>query len=517
MRHLVEAEAEKGEQLKNFVFIIDEIMTIDEAHHDEKILKVCLSALNKALLNINFTGVGNDNIQVALVISSLNPSSTGLTESGCRNVSVLKLDENLDSAEIVNKWWLWGSKVKSLSPMDAFRLDLVARSISNMPRVVEIAGHEIHQILKKIDVPPDGILQQNIFDASAINSIFKEILKGLMVRYAISINVNLNYCSDQLFALVFQKDVSIKDNVVKQLLRKSVFTNSFDIITSERDFIADGSPIMLAFLSKFGSQDSKKIFDQLNPLHCFYQLYVDVVNTILLSNVKGDPLEALLISWLQCRIAIAVKKGMKSIDMESLLGEKINVSIQLPTENNYILRHSSDVTSDDDLLQLLPKISDCVEVYAEKFNKQIVLSTVKPFIMHESIEGQNYDFMFAAMIDGEEKKAFVVFGDLKSADVSPTKRSSSKTLDFSQFEYVLKVAAHFKKLKKQKVKLSVAAKAMAEGNFVFVYITTYTNVSFGVEKYGKYMKNLVIMNEVSTQKIARNLLGFLLCSKSSSC
>jgi hypothetical protein len=111
--------------------------------------------------------------------------------------------------------------------------------------------------------------------------------------------------------------------MVKQLLRKSVFTNSFDIITSERDFIPDGSPVMLAFLSKFGPQDSKKKFNSLNPLHCFYQLYVDVVNTIV-SNVKGDPLEALLISWLQCRIAVAVKKGMKSIDMESLLGEKIN-------------------------------------------------------------------------------------------------------------------------------------------------------------------------------------------------
>jgi hypothetical protein len=87
---------------------------------------------------------------------------------------------------------------------------------------------------------------------------------------------------------------------------------------------------------------------------------VDVVNTIL-SNVKGDPLEALLISWLQCRIAVAVKKGMKSIDMESFLGEEINVSIQLPTKHNYIVRRSSDVTSDDDLLQLLPKISDGVE------------------------------------------------------------------------------------------------------------------------------------------------------------
>jgi hypothetical protein len=128
-----------------------------------------------------------------------------------------------------------------------------------MPRVVEIAGLEIHQILKKVEVPPDGILQQNIFDASAINSIFKEILKGLMDRYAISINVNLNYCSDQLFALVFQKDVSIKDNMVKQLLRKSVFTNSFDIITSERDFIPDGSPIMLAFLSKFDHSKKNSI------------------------------------------------------------------------------------------------------------------------------------------------------------------------------------------------------------------------------------------------------------------
>jgi hypothetical protein len=49
MRQLEEAEAEKGEQLKNFVFIIDEIMTIDEAHHNEKVLAVGLSALNKAI------------------------------------------------------------------------------------------------------------------------------------------------------------------------------------------------------------------------------------------------------------------------------------------------------------------------------------------------------------------------------------------------------------------------------------------------------------------------------------
>jgi hypothetical protein len=167
--------------------------------------------------------------------------------------------------------------------------------------------------------------------------------------------------------------------------------------------------------------------------------------------------------------------------MESLLGKKINVSIQLPTENDYIVRRSPGVTSDDDLL---PKISDGVEVYAEKFNEQIDLSTVKPFIMHESIKGQNYDFMFAAMIDGEEDKAFVVFGDLKSADVSPTKRISLKTLDFSQFERVLEVAEHFKKLKEKKMELSVAATAMADGNFVFVYLTTYANVFFNTKNMG---------------------------------
>jgi hypothetical protein len=37
---------------------------------------------------------------------------------------------------------------------------------------------------------------------------------------------------------------------------------------------------------------------------------------------------------------------------------------------------------------------------------------------------------------------------------------------------------------------------MAEGNFVFVYLTTYANISFNTKKYGKYMKNLVIMEFV---------------------
>jgi hypothetical protein len=77
---------------------------------------------------------------------------------------------------------------------------------------------------------------------------------------------------------------------------------------------------------------------------------------------------------------------------------------------------------------LLPKISDGVEVYANRFKEEIYLSAKYPFIMQESIQCQNYDFMFAALIDGQaKKKAFIVFGDLKSANnISPTTKLSSK-------------------------------------------------------------------------------------------
>jgi peroxiredoxin family protein len=66
---------------------------------------------------------------------------------------------------------------------------------------------------------------------------------------------------------------------------------------------------------------------------------------------------------------------------------------------------------------------------------------------------------------------------------------------------VLEVAEHFKKLKEKKMKLSAAATAMAEGNFVFVYLTTYANVFFDIEKYENNNKNLVIMNKTSTQTL----------------
>jgi hypothetical protein len=55
-------------------------------------------------------------------------------------------------------------------------------------------------------------------------------------------------------------------------------------------------------------------------------------------------------------------------------------------------------------------------------------------------------------------------------------------------------------MKEKKMKLSVAAKAMAEGNFIFVYFTTYPIVSGVPMKYCKN-KNLVIISESSTKEM----------------
>ena len=512
----VKAGSGGKERLEKFVILVDEVMVFDDrlsrsngyGHGTYTIsdFKNALAAIQEAVLDLEFTGTDGGPIKTALVISSLNALAIGVTDSG-RSIQPLLIAENLDSSEIVSSWWLPGVKVpkkafpltvKNLSSLDLFRLDLVAKSINSMPRMVESALPAIQNIFDNavnLGIPLDGTV--NLIDAEAIEAIYKELLDALKSCYPASFfDSEASY--NQLYALVYGDAIELGLSGTETMIKKSVLTNSMRAFDKESKIIPQASVIMMAHQARFGWGGTT--LDLFDFLHCFYQLFHNFVDTIKLSNAKGDtPLEmrAVTTSWMQCRLAAAVNKKLTSIDLRTLLGVPLagfdRINILLPSYEKYFVSKTSSSALSN---QNAPTIFQ----YARKLNEETkkLIQLWSPFVMHESVDGQKYDFMLACVMDVNiSNNGFVVFTSSKSADISPDSINSTKTFKYSQFEWVLKVAKKLTDMKTRGGVMSPAAEALVQGNFVFIYITTFPDVNV-LPRY-KNNKNIVIMREAEAK------------------
>lgn len=329
---------------------------------------------------------------------------------------------------------------------------------------------------------------------------------------------------DVLYALVFGKKVPLNDKGMK-MLRKSIITNALrDAVVPNPVVTPRGSLLMLAYLSgrrlDMIDKDVKYPTAQelLNPFYCFFMLLRSTLS-MLVRGQEGDSLELITEWWLKCRFAAAaevalradIRKPVRLDEFFPFLSSEFGALpfVVVPTSAQYFIGKNSTGRS-------LPVISKkprrkLMTDVVKDFNRATLAVDTLSSAYFESPEGQGFDHFISLSIvePGEIPKAgcpvFVTVIDNKSAAVvsSPVQATltATKKLDCSQFDRFLELVDKLKQLGKN-TELSRISRALLEGRFSYVYLTTYPCVVPDGPNEKKYLQhpNLVISNAESSQR-----------------
>lgn len=488
----------------NVVFIVDEIMavydkTIMGSSSGDKVkisFTDAISIMHKAVLNERFTSTTHSVSQInsTLVISSLDVSATQVTDSE-RIIDTLPYDEELDPVKIVNDWWVPGVE---LSSVDRFRLELISQTALTQPRVLsfmaEFVRKHVSELLQGSDISP-------AVSANFIQGIFSAAFK---LGYNVDVR-DVNY--KVLYALVFGKSIKLT-NAGMKMLRRSIITNALPSGCIPNPMVVPrGSFIMLAYLSGRSLNLMNKTppqVDLLNPFDCFFMLLRSTM-LVLSGMAEGASLESITEWWLKCRLAVAHASGRKSINLKELFPMLKGISlpqVAVPTSTRYYIRDTkSEETVSLPNISVQPNVT--ITQIAHKFNSALDLDfdDERFCFSFESPAGQGFDH-FVAMLTAVSSKSptkdsqvFVTVIDNKSAMVKPDKKSKGKKLNYSQFERFLELVEELRKLNQEgELELSSISRALVEGRYRFVYLTTYPNLF-------NYLKhpNLLISDEESSK------------------
>lgn len=514
---------ELGVHLSNFPVFIDEIMTIHDNFQEMKVpfvdlrFKTAVSILSKMFLNERFHRADTEaKVNTCLSISSLDASATGKTGSR-RQIRILLVPERLDAYEIVRQWWT--VDVESLNRVDLFRLMLVAETVNTQPRIVSFVSDFIKTRTRPILLPFPSEEAVPFVDGVFIMDLYKHVFGSLVEWYLLN---TFDASPSKLMSLVFGDCVQL-DEESATMIRRSIFTNSLESTQPRATFHPVGSLLMLAAAFDRKSQiGATETVDLLDPYYCFYMLLERTIAVIEGARVKeGDTLEVLMEWWLKCRIAAAVGTGAKSIILKRLLpgidgSPEGDLEVPLPQVKTYSFRPEWPILTSGNLTK-----------FAMSFNSTKRLRANNPFVMYESKTNQGFDHLISFLLPGptqspEKKKAFLVFLDEKSSAVRAHDESSQnaaaihspspKVLDCKQFERIKALASELRALRDEnKIILSLESQALVDGDFKFIYVTTYADVTLESED-----SRVHVSNEADTKSFFGFMWPFLRASHSPS-
>lgn len=535
----------------NIVFLIDEVMAAYslalKLQPDVIVLanfKAALSTLNKAMLNERFvSGInGSGTINVALVMSSLDVSATGVTDSS-RGIYVLPYAEKLNSTEIVEEWWTRHIPYVNITGRsDYFRLKLISETASSLPRILSTIASFVKSRMQSVDSL--SAVDTPFVDSVFFQDLFIYVFTLLKARYFVEAE-NCDFVA--IFGLVYQKPVLVNDKV-RWMLQKSILTNIAPISPDPVVYIKlpSASLVTLAFLSGFeldlNRMNYPEGFDLLNPFHCFFMVLQRTLQAIDSKHNEGDSLESLFEWWLKCRIASARSAGKDSISLSDLLPISKSIrrflptTVHLPEDDSYFLKKSSK--------RVLPNISGILNMnrtqifkLARKVNSVLQLEADENCLVLESPRGQSFDLMVVcrnAESGNSSIPISVHFFEFKSGEVIPQSTSSPKTrkstkISCVQFKRILVLIGALKELTSSSpssvganalgkevndFKLSNICEALINGNYCFNFFSTYAEVQAKAAEYSTH-PNLVISDAASAEKYFGMLWPVVQASRSS--
>ena len=268
------------------VALLDESRKMDETVDSSDLAAFARMAfLNKPIV---------PGLSAALVISDLGFLSKALKSLSSRGVAVLELPSRLSPVRVVDEWWGRDVPARVLTAESHLVLELVAASMNNMPRALEMADDFLRSD-KNVARPVDKAL---------VRDLYENVFTKASERYQPT-----EPSKEILGAMMYREAVPLDDKILNAFSR-SVVTNPLINFVPGSTMVPDASLVLLGALSRDpdASHAVKLIGNGIDS----------VIDIIPNARRLGDVLEEAGLQALRCRLVLAPE--MEDMTLARLCG-----------------------------------------------------------------------------------------------------------------------------------------------------------------------------------------------------
>eukprot|EP01042_Synura_sphagnicola_P036363 gene36363-biopygen3449 len=292
-----------------FILLADEVVKmeyiISKKFSDiEDITSVLRGALLDELImvrppNSTVQSVEDSVLKVALALSSLETSPIGESLSA-RPVEPIILPAELDYKEVVSKIWAPSINTKrvanqeqKVSREELFRLELVAVTMNNIPRLVQFAN--------------EYFLNNECSDVNS--TLVHNLLGDLNSRIA----DNRPFpTSSVLRSIIFNTEIALSDPGLKKAIAYIMITNSVTVFDEKLSLSSLQTSIFMLnkAVSNTKSEIAKSVHEGLTNI-------LESLKNVSEGNL-GRILEVLVYNWLKIRLDVAAATFAESVSLETI-------------------------------------------------------------------------------------------------------------------------------------------------------------------------------------------------------
>ena len=360
-------------------------------------------------------------LSAALVFSDLGYLSDDLESPSGRAVRVLALPARLSPSRVVSEWWGRDATGRVLTDETRNMLELVAASLNNMPRALEIAD----EFLRSKDGP---------VNSSLLIDLYEHVFTSAQDRYSPSppsIRV--------LSAMFFREPIPLDDTLFDAISR-SVVTNPITKITSSSTIVPEASLVLLKVLST--DSDASPFVKMIG------EGIGSVINTLTPDpdtnkpRPMGDVLEEAGLQALRSRLVLAPDMddmtlarlcgvgGQALRDGPSVALQKADFENQVNVATAAVMFAPLKPALYDGAVDRLSACSQGTQANALAFLAELdalVVDKSRPVRLIRSAESESWDMCVKARDPATGRAFLVFFDDKSSAEFKETQESIKAT------------------------------------------------------------------------------------------
>lgn len=415
----------RAQQTPQTVAISTVVVLLDESRKMNEFVNLSdLGSLARAALLDQAIVPG---LNTALVFSDLGFRGVDLKFTSGRAVRMLELPARLSPSRVVSEWWGRDATGRVLTDETRNMLELVAASLSNMPRALEIADEFLRR---------DNNACRPV-NSSLLIDLYKHVFTSAQDRYLpgpLSIEV--------LSAMFFREPVPL-DEALFDAISRSVVTNPITEIAPKSEIVPEASLVLLKVLSQKPTASSfvKIVGEGIGS----------VINTLTPDPVTnkprpmGDVLEEAGLQALRSRIALAFDVdnmtlarlcgvgGQALRDGPSVALQKADFENQVNVATAAVMFAPLKPALYDGTVNRLSACSQGTQANAPAFLAELdalVVDKSRPVRLIRSAESDSWDMCLKAR-DPAKGGAFLVFFDDKSSAEFKVAQESIKATKFA--------------------------------------------------------------------------------------
>jgi len=291
IRCIVRQQRDNSVGVDKFVLLMDESGKIEDDLGDKDVHNV----LRRALLDEPLFDGTEEHVEVELVMSCLEVSSTGITLSA-RPIHTITTPEVLNPQFVLDQWWLANVAV-TLTRESRFKLLKLISTMNGLPQALQYGASKFEQLANQYlrsFSSSSSLPGAWKIEAATITELYEAVRKTVSDHYPNMREWNLS--PELTKAMLFCEKILVDDKVMKSV-RQGIFTNSLHNLQSEGETTIYPKTTMLTLdimsLNCTGQSIPKLIREMVDGL----------LENIKTGNIKaGDPLEIISNGLINARL-----------------------------------------------------------------------------------------------------------------------------------------------------------------------------------------------------------------------